>query len=166
MENLVGKEAIKKIKQLVDKNGTCFFGTHTNEGGPLTVRPMAVQKVDDEGSFWFLSSVDSNKNEEIKTDDMVQLFFQGSPHSDFLTVYGKATITKDKNIIKELWEPMVKTWFTEGVDDPRITVIRVTPTGGYYWDTKHGNFVAGVKMLIGAAVGKTIDDSIEGKLNP
>ncbi|MEO7675481.1 MAG: pyridoxamine 5'-phosphate oxidase family protein, partial [Verrucomicrobiota bacterium] len=60
--------------------------------------------------------------------------------------------------------PLLKTWFTEGVDDPRITVIRVAPSEGYYWDTKHGMAVAGVKMLIGAAIGKTLDDSMEGKL--
>jgi general stress protein 26 len=57
---------------------------------------------------------------------------------------------------------MIKTWFTEGKDDPRITVIQVTPTDGYYWDTKHGNFIAGIKILIGAATGKTLDDSVEG----
>jgi len=31
-----------------------------------------------------------------------------------------------------------------------------------YWDTKHCTAVARVKMLIGAAIGKTLDDSIEG----
>jgi hypothetical protein len=36
----------------------------------------------------------------------------------------------------------------------------------YYWDNKHGSAVAGVKMLVGAVVGKTLDDSIEGKLAP
>ena len=56
-------------------------------------------------------------------------------------------------------------WFTEGVDDPRITVIEIEPFDGYYWDTKHGNAVVGIKMLIGAALGKTLDDSIEGTLN-
>ncbi|HWA98661.1 MAG TPA: pyridoxamine 5'-phosphate oxidase family protein, partial [Pirellulales bacterium] len=59
---------------------------------------------------------------------------------------------------------IVRTWFTQGVDDPRITVIKFVPQEGYYWDTKHGQFVAGVKMLIGAMTGKTLDDSIEGKL--
>lgn len=49
--------------------------------------------------------------------------------------------------------------------DPRITVIEVTPTAGYYWDNKHGNVVAGAKMLVGAALGKTLDDSIEGRLD-
>jgi len=42
----------------------------------------------------------------------------------------------------------------------------VTPTEGYYWDNKHGSAVAGVKMLIGAAIGKTLDDSIEGQVTP
>lgn len=77
---------------------------------------------------------------------------------------GSATVTRDKAKIKELWEPIVKTWFTEGVDDPRITAIKVAPTRGYYWDTKHGMAVAGMKMLVGAAIGKTLDDSIEGTL--
>jgi hypothetical protein len=58
----------------------------------------------------------------------------------------------------------VKVWFTEGKDDPRISVIEFIPEEGYYWDTKHGKVVAGIKMMIGAAIGKTLDDSIEGKL--
>jgi general stress protein 26 len=94
----------------------------------------------------------------------VRLYFQGSPHSDFLHLSGRATVSTDRAKIEELWEPLLKTWFTGGADDPRITVIKVTPTHGYYWDTKHGNTVAYVKMLIGAAVGTTLDDSIEGTL--
>ncbi len=61
---------------------------------------------------------------------------------------------------------MLKTWFTEGIDDPRITVIKVETTGGYYWDNKHGNAIAIMKMAVGAMIGKTLDDSIEGKINP
>ena len=75
-----------------------------------------------------------------------------------------ASVSRDKARIKELWEPIVKTWFTEGEDDPRITVIKVTPTDGYYWDTKHGAVIAGAKMLVGAAIGKTLDDSADGQL--
>ena len=97
-------------------------------------------------------------------DRKVQLLFQGSAHSDFLCINGTATISKDKNKIKELWEPIIKAWFTEGVDDPRISVIKVEPEHGYYWDNKHGNAVAGIKIMIGAALGKTLDDSVEGKL--
>jgi hypothetical protein len=48
------------------------------------------------------------------------------------------------------------------VDDPDLTVIQVAPSGGYYWDTKHGKAVAALKIMIGAMTGKTIDDSVEG----
>jgi len=163
-ENLLGTEAIEKIKLLAKKASSCFLCTNIN-GGNFSTRPMSVEKVDDEGNFWFLSANDSHKNLEIAKDNAVQLLFQGSAHSDFLTILGTAAITTDKNKIKELWEPIVKTWFTEGVDDPRITVIRVRPETGYYWDTKRGNVVAGAKILLGSIMGKTLDDSIEGKLS-
>lgn len=163
-KDLSGEEAKKKIKELTDSAKTCFFCTTIKEGKPFDTRPMSVQKLDDDGNFWFLSANDSHKNAELKSDDKVQLLFQGSSYSEFLNIYGTATVSQDKEKIKELWEPILKVWFTEGVDDPRISVIKVEPTEGYYWDNKHGNAVAFVKRLAGAAVGQTIDDSIEGKI--
>lgn len=163
-QDLNGSEAGKKIKELVEQNKTCYFCTNITTGQPLTTRPMSVQKVDEAGNFWFLSAADSHKNAEIQLDDRVHLLFQGSAHSDFLSIYGRATISKDKGLINELWEPLLKTWFTEGKDDPRITVIKVNTREGYYWDNKHGNAIAFVKMAAGAIIGKTLDDSIEGKL--
>ena len=162
--DLRGADAIAKIKELVEQAETCFFCTRAVSGESTGARPMSVQQVDDAANLWFLSADDSHKNQDLGADSSVELFFQGSAHSDFLTLRGSASITRDKEKIKELWEPIVKTWFTEGVDDPRITAIQFTPQHGYYWDTKHGTAVAGVKMLIGAAIGKTLDDSIEGAL--
>ena len=163
-EDLVGSEAITKIRELVKQAKSCFFCTSIRTGQAVATRPMAVQQVDDQGAFWFLSASDSHKNQQIEGDAAVQLLFQGSAHSDFLTVYGQAAISRDKAKIDELWEPILKTWFTEGKDDPRITVIKVTPRNGYYWDTKHNRAVVFAKMVAGAALGKTLDDSIEGKL--
>lgn len=147
-----------------DKSKSCFFCTSIRTGEKFATRPMSAQKIDDKGNLWFLSSVDSNKNKQIEFDPAVQLLFKGSDYSDFLTLYGNASISADKEIIKELWNPILKTWFTAGVDDSRITVIKVTPTDGYYWDTKHGETVAFAKQMVGAMIGKTLDDSIEGRL--
>jgi len=163
-KNLVSTEAVKKIAELVDKSKTCFFSTALSSSDSLGTRPMSVQKVDDEGNLWFLSANDSHTNKEIQANSSVKLYFQGSAHSDFLYLKGEASITEDRQKIKELWEPVLKVWFTEGENDPRISVIKVAATEGYYWDNKHGNTVAGIKILVGAAIGKTLDDSIEGKL--
>ncbi len=164
-EDLHGTAAVKKIKDLIDKSESCFFTTAVPTAGSFGTRPMGVQKVDDEGNLWFLSSNDSHKNIEINIDPKVTLYFRGSAHTDFLVIKGIATASRDQSKIEELWEPIFKTWFTEGKDDPRISVIKVAPTEGYYWDTKHGFAVAGAKMVLGAITGKTLDDSIEGKLD-
>jgi general stress protein 26 len=164
-EDLSGDKAVARIKDVVDESSTCFFCTGDDSGIP-GARPMSVRKVDEQGRLWFLSANDSRKNLEIARDPSVRLYFQGSEHSDFLTLSGSASITTDKAVIEELWSPFIKTWFTGGVDDPRITALVFAPEEGYYWDNKHGAAIAGIKMLVGAAIGKTLDDSIEGKVMP
>lgn len=163
-QDLRAQDAVAKIKEIVAKAENCFFCTAVSTGDSGAARPMNVRQVDDEGNLWFLSAGDSHKNEELERDPSVRLFFQGSPHSDFLQLNGRATVSTDRAKIEELWEPILRTWFTGGKDDPRITVLKVEPTDGYYWDTKHGPAVAGVKMLIGAVLRKTLDDSVEGTL--
>lgn len=164
-KDLHEEKAVEKIKELTEKATTCFFCTNIHTGKPFATRPMSVQKVDDEGNFWFLSANDSHKNSEIMSDSSVQLLFQGSDYSNFLNIYGTATVSEDKAKIKELWEPILKTWFTEGVDDPRISVIKVDLADGYYWDTKNIKAVGLIKRAAGAIMGKTLDDSIEGNLD-
>ncbi len=164
MKDLGGAEAIAKLKELAEKTESCFFCSNIKTGLPFSTRPMSAQKVDDEGNIWFLSSKDSHKNDELTHDPFVQLLFQGSKHSGFMSVYGICEIFDDKDKIEELWEQIVKVWFTEGKDDPRISVIKVEPMQGYYWDNKHGNIVAFLKMATSLVTGKTLDDSIEGKL--
>lgn len=165
-KNLYGDEAITKIKELVKKAGSFFFCTRIKTGEPFYTRPMAAEEIDEEGNLWFLSAADSHKNKEIAEDNAVQLLAQGSAYSDYLSLYCTAEISRDKQRIDDLWDASMKTWFTEGKDDPRITVLKVTPVEGYYWDTKNGIAVAMVKRAYGAIVGQTYDDSIQGKINP
>ncbi|WP_299288321.1 pyridoxamine 5'-phosphate oxidase family protein [uncultured Mucilaginibacter sp.] len=164
LKSLAGTAALKKLKEIAEGTQTCFFCTQIKTGSPLAIRPMQVQKVDDEGNLWFLSSKDSHKNNEIQQDDHVHLLFQESHRSGFLNVYGDAYISEDKAKIEELWDPILKAWFTEGKDDPRISVVKVVPTEAYYWDNKHGDAIAFLKQTASAVVGKTFDDSVEGKL--
>jgi general stress protein 26 len=70
---------------------------------------MSVQEVDDEGDLWFLSADDSHKNRERSSNPTVKLYFQGSAHSDFSSLTGAATVSRDKARIKALWEPIIKT---------------------------------------------------------
>src|SRR5690242_19303862 len=92
-QNFSGPDAVAKIRELAEGASTCFFCTAITTGAPISTRPMAVQQVDDEGCLWFLCAIDSQQNAQLAQDDLVQLMFQGSSHSDFLTLHGRATVT-------------------------------------------------------------------------
>jgi general stress protein 26 len=165
-QDLSGQDAVARIKATVKKSPNCFFCTCVASPVVPSARPMNVRQVDEQGNLWFLSASDSHLNMQLGGDSKVALYFQGGEHSDFLELIGDATISTTRSKIEELWEPILSTWFTGGIDDPRITVIKFQPNTGYYWDNKHGGLVAGAKMLIGSLIGKTLDDSIEGTVRP
>lgn len=163
-ENLHNAEAVKKLKELSESARICMFCTELTKL-PNNARPMSLQECDEEGNLWFLSSAESNKNVEISEDNRVQLYFMNNGSSEYLSILGKAFIYQDRNTIEEQWSPMANAWF-EGKDDPRVTVIRVTPDETYYWDTKAGKFVTMVSFLAAAVSGKQTDnsDGVEGTL--
>ena len=92
-QDLIGAEAIERIRAVVKKTDTCFFCTAVTTGGSGATRPMSVQEVDSAGTLWFLSANDSHTNAEIAEEAAVRLFFQGSEHSGFLTLTGRARIS-------------------------------------------------------------------------
>lgn len=165
IESLQGKEAVEKLKELAKGAENCFFCTDIKTGLPMSVRPMSVLDVDDSGNLWFMSQKDSEKNNEISTDPFTHLFFQQNKNSGFLNIYGISEVIEDRAKIEELWSPLLKVWFQDGKDDEKISLIRVTPTQVYYWDTKHGEAIAFLKMAASVITGKTMDDSVEGELD-
>ena len=153
--------ATDRVKDMTEAIDFCMFCTM--DGQELQARPMSKQKVDEEGNIWFLSDKDSNKNKEIQSNPAVHLMY-GKGHEMFLSLKGDAEILFDKAIIKDLWNPHIKVWFTEGVDDPGISIIKVKYTSGHYWDSKNGRMVQLAKMAASLLTGKTMDDGIEGDL--
>ncbi len=125
---------------------------------------MSPVDTDDEGCIWFFSDKSSNKNREITQNSNVQLYFSNNSSYEFLTIYGDAEVILNRKKLEELWNPIVKVWFTEGKDDPNLSLIKVTPKHSYYWDTRHNRMVSLIKMLTSIATGKTMDDGVEGEL--
>ncbi len=160
--NLHSKEGVEKLKHLVDEINICLFCTNLKTGDGATSRPMGAQKVDEEGNLWFFSEVYSDKNREIKVDNHIQLLFAHPGKSSYLVVNGEAEIIFDKNKIEELWNPLLKTWFKEGKDDPAISILKVNTKSAYYWDTAGNKMINFLKMVASVATGTTLDIGKEG----
>ncbi|MBC7411879.1 MAG: pyridoxamine 5'-phosphate oxidase family protein [Bacteroidia bacterium] len=163
-ENLNNKEAIDKLKSLVDDIETCLFCTNLKTDDGSTCRPMSAIKVCDEGNIWFFSEKNSDKNKDIATDKKVQLFFSHPQKSSYLVINGEAEVILDKIIIEELWTPITKIWFKDGKNDPNISLIKVTPTNAYYWDTDGNRMINFLKILASVVTGTNLVTGNKGAL--
>lgn len=163
IKNYEGAEAIKKLKDLAEDARICMFTTLT-DSRPLHARPMALQGVDDDGTLHFFSADSSDKNQEVNNDPEVQLLFANNGSSEYLSIYGKAVISHNREKIKELWSVWAKAWFQGGEDDSDLSLISVKPESCEYWDTKHNKMVQLIKTAASIVTGKTMDDGVEGKL--
>ena len=124
---------------------------------------MSPQEVDEDGTIWFLSDKDSEKNKEIERNSSADLLFaQGL--DKYMSLHGKAVVLFDKAKINELWGPATKAWFAS-VDDPSISIIKFTWERGQYWDKRYGEMVQLAKMGANLFTGDIINDSVEGMLN-
>lgn len=163
-ENLSAAEAIQKIQEIAGNGEICFMMTNLHHV-PSSVRPMAVQRVDENGNIYFFSAMDSQKNRELKNSEEMQLVFAHTSKSEFMTLYGKAEAYRDQLQIDAMWNMFAKTWFHEGKEDANISVIKFSPQSGKYWDSKHGRFVQMLGILYGAMTGRQTDDGLSGKIS-
>jgi general stress protein 26 len=163
VKNLYNEDAVKKIKDFVDDIKFCMFCTSVTDM-PFRTRPMSTLQVDEEGNLWFFSAKSSDKNDEIKDNDTVQLIYSKNSDVHFLTITGKATIVQDQAKKDELWNPIVKAYFPQGKDDPNLSLVKIKPEAAHYWDTINGKMITWFKMAASAVTGNQADVGVEGKL--
>jgi general stress protein 26 len=163
VKNLYNEDAVKKIKDFVDDIKFCMFCTSVTDM-PFRTRPMSTLEVDEEGNLWFFSAKSSDKNDEIKDNDTVQLIYSKNSDVHFLTITGKATIVQDQAKKDELWNPIVKAYFPQGKDDPNLSLVKIKPEAAHYLDTINGKMITLFKMAASAVTGNQADVGVEGKL--
>ena len=139
-KELSGEEGKKKIAEVV-KGIHIAMMTTVAEGGSMSSRPMAVQDKPFDGTLWFLTRNTSEKIDEIKDDQHITLTFAETLSSKYLALKGRASVSRDRAKIKDLWNPMYKAWFPKGEDDPEIAVLRVDVHEGNYWEATSGRIV-------------------------
>jgi general stress protein 26 len=111
------------------------------EGGRLHGRPMAAAQDSFSGELWFMSRDETPKLGELAQDDHVLLAYSEPKSQNYVSVSGKATTSRDRAKIKELWSEPMRVWFPKGPDDSEITLIKVTVESAEYWDAPSASWV-------------------------
>lgn len=165
-KQLSGHEAVDQFKEVVKHQRVCMMVTQVEEH-PSHSRPMSVGEVDDEGNFWMLTLVTSDKVRDLRKDPRCYLYFANSSDQEFLSVFGAVEVVDDMQRKKDLWSAWAKAWVPEGPEDPDLRALKFRPQDGYYWDTKDGKIAAMIKIAVAVVSGSHSDDGgVEGRAKP
>lgn len=131
------------VSKLLDKIKEVKYATLTTLDAQrrLHGRPMYTCAPGDDGALWFFSEKDAQKIDEIKANSQVGLGYSDPGNATYVTVAGTATVTDDKQKIKDLWREDFRGFFPKGADDPNLTLIKVEIENGEYWDEPSNLFV-------------------------
>ena len=149
------RESIAKLREMLE--GIDFCMMTTIDGGQLRSRPMSTQAAEFDGEVWFFTRDNTHKIDEIEKDNRVCLGYSDPDNSRYVSVSGHAEISKDRAKMEELWNPILKAWFPEGLDDPHICLMKVNVEQAEYWEASSGKLVQLLGFVKALATGQEAD---------
>ena len=144
------KSDIVKLKELLNDIRTGILITRSLDG-QLDGRPMATADVDEDGALWFFTNEFSKKVKEISWEKKVFLTYSNNAKNTYVVIDGIASLSGDNEKMKQLWNPLMKVWFPEGLDDPAVSLLKVEPSRVEYWEanmSRPGVFMNRLKSII------------------
>jgi general stress protein 26 len=158
------EEAIRKIASEV-KGIRIAMVTTVGEDGEMHSRPMATHQMEFDGDLWFFTAANSGKAIELAGDPHVNVAFCDPETNRFVSVAGHGRVVVDKQKAAQLWGPQLKTWFPEGLEDPDLALIQVTPVSAQYWDAPTSRIVQVLGMVKAVATGKRYQPGENRRIN-
>ncbi len=122
--------------------------------GQISSRPMTLQDTEFDGDIWFFAQRSAAFMDHIETNSEVNVTFANPEDMSFLSANGNATIVNDDAKKRELWKPLYKAWFPEGLEDPDLRLIKVSVQSADYWEAPESKLLRMIGFAKAAITGK------------
>jgi len=132
------REWLGKLAELIRDVRVAMLTTVTADGA-LRSRPMLTCGVGPEdGGLWFFTRADAAKVDEALHQPRVNVSYAEPGQNRYVSVSGSATLVRDREKIRQLWNEGERVWFPRGPDDPDLALLRVSVEWAEYWDGPAG----------------------------
>ncbi|MEJ6980197.1 pyridoxamine 5'-phosphate oxidase family protein [Pedobacter sp. P351] len=149
---------LEKLKNFINNGDVAMLCSLQADN--IHSRPMVTSDIDEEGNIWFFTNEHSPKVNEVGNNQKVTLCYTDHDNGTYVSVNGLAAVVNDPLRMKKLFNSMVKTFFPEGLNDPKLALLKVHPTHAEYWDSNSNSMVRFMGILGSALTG---DEFTRGK---
>jgi general stress protein 26 len=126
------EKKLDDLYDLIDGVETAMLTTRRADG-ELVSRPMQTQRRTGGTDLWFMTNIESEKFEELAVDPHVNVSYFRERTGEWVSVSGRAILSRDRDLIDALYRPEWKAWLDTPADekrdggphDPRIALILV-----------------------------------------
>jgi general stress protein 26 len=134
------EKKLDDLYTLIDGVETAMLTTRRADG-QLASRPMQTQRRTSGTDLWFMTNMESEKFEELALDPHVNVSYLRERTGEWVSVSGRAILSRDRDLIDALYRPEWKKWLLDtpgdkkrdgGPHDPRIALILVEAEGVVY----------------------------------
>lgn len=157
------KSELKKLYDLIESIEIAMMTTRRADGH-LESRAMANQKLAGGADLWFVTREGTAKLSDLGYDPHVNLSYYKDGTREWISVSGTATVSRDRQKIKELYAPDWKMWFGEEgdprhgtPDDPRMVLIGVDVHAAVFLEVNKPKPVVLFELVKGWATGREPD---------
>lgn len=128
-------EDFARLKELIEDIRIAMMTTRDDDG-TLRSRPLQTLRCADDNVLWFFTSASSPKVAEAAADGwQVNLSYANPDKMDYVSISGRATLSRDRKLMEALWNKWVEVFFPKGLDDPDLALLRVDIDKAEYWDS-------------------------------
>ena len=131
---------VEQLNELIRDIRFAMLAT-VHSDGAVHACPMATQQIDVDGHLWLFTCTHTDKVDAIQENDNVCVAYADPDGQRYVSVSGRAQLLNNPEKKKELWNPLYKTWFPRGLEEPRLVLIRVQITDAEYWHAPEGRMV-------------------------
>jgi general stress protein 26 len=123
---------IDRVWDIIEKVGVCMLTSQF--GGGLRARPIEARPDRKAGLIFFVTDIHSAKEDEIEARRDVGLVFIDSSDNAYLSITGRASVTRDPDKTKAAWRNTHKVWWPGGPTDPDVCLLQIESATAELWD--------------------------------
>lgn len=135
---------IDRVWDIVEKVGVGMLTTRSSGG--LRSRPVEPRLDREAGLIRIVTDVRGLKDDEIERTPDVGLAIISADDKAYLSITGRAVVTRDSTMAKKIWHKTDDMWWPGGPDDPNVRVIVLTPSLAELWDGPSNSMVTAYEM--------------------